>query len=77
MENYINSYIRPRIQGDGGEIEYLSREGDEVTVVFRGECSKCLILDRCIKWIEQRALEDTGEAIKINGIRKRPYFQDR
>lgn len=77
MEKYINEYIRPRLQGDGGEITYLDREGDEVTVVLQGECSKCLILDRCLAWIEERALEDLGEKIKVIGIRKKPYFQDK
>lgn len=77
MEKYINEYIRPRLQGDGGEITYLGREGDEVTVVLQGECSKCLILDRCLKWIEERAEADLGEKIKIIGVRKKPYFQDK
>jgi len=77
MEKYINEYIRPRIQGDGGEITFLRREGSEVTVVFQGECSKCLILDRCIAWIEERIEADLGEKVTVKGIRKKPYFQDR
>ncbi len=77
MEKYINEYIRPRIQGDGGEITFLSREGSEVTVLFQGECSKCLILDRCVAWIEQRIEADLGEKVTVKGIRKKPYFQDR
>ena len=76
MEEYINGYIRTRLQGDGGEIAFLRQEGDEVTVVLQGECSKCLILDRCLSWIEQRIFEDLGETVKVVGIRKRPYFQD-
>ncbi len=77
MEKYINEYIRPRIQGDGGEITFLSREGNEVTVLFQGECSKCLILDRCVAWIEERIEADLGEKVTVKGIRKKPYFQDR
>ena len=77
MEKYINEYIRPRIQGDGGEITFLSRDGSEVTVLFQGECSKCLILDRCVAWIEQRIEADLGEKVTVKGIRKKPYFQDR
>ena len=77
MEKYINEYIRPRIQGDGGEITFLSREGSEVAVLFQGECSKCLILDRCVAWIEERIEADLGEKVTVKGIRKKPYFQDR
>ncbi len=76
MEKYINEYIRPRLQGDGGEITFVKQEGDEVTVLLQGECSKCLILDRCLAWIEQRIEADRGEKVKVIGIRKKPYFQD-
>lgn len=76
MEQYINEYIRPRIQGDGGEITFVKREGENVTVLLQGECSKCLILDRCLAWIEERIENDLGEKVKVTGIRKKPYFQD-
>ena len=39
MEKYINEYIRPRLQGDGGEITFVKQEGNEVTVLLQGECS--------------------------------------
>ena len=77
MEKYINEYIRPRLQGDGGEITFVKQEGDEVTVLLQGECSKCLILHRCLEWIEERIKNDLGEAVKVIGIRKKPYFQDK
>lgn len=76
METYINTYIRERLQGDGGEITFLSQEGDVVTVLLQGECSKCLILDRCLRWIETRIAADLGQQVTVRGIRKRPYFQD-
>ncbi len=76
MEKYINEYIRPRLQGDGGEITFVEENGDEVTVLLQGECSKCLILDRCLKWIEERAKKDLNKEIRVKGIRKKPYFQD-
>ncbi|MBQ9849532.1 MAG: NifU family protein [Clostridia bacterium] len=76
MEKYINEYIRPRLQGDGGEITFVEEKGDEVTVLLQGECSKCLILDRCLKWIEERTETDLGRKVRVIGIRKKPYFQD-
>ena len=76
MEKYINEYIRPRLQGDGGEITFVEENGNEVTVLLQGECSKCLILDRCLKWIEERIEVDLNRKVKVTGIRKRPYFQD-
>lgn len=76
MEEYINGYIRERLQGDGGEITFVKQENSEVTVLLQGECSKCLILDRCLAWIEERIKADLGETVKVIGIRKKPYFQD-
>ncbi|MBQ4627187.1 MAG: NifU family protein [Clostridia bacterium] len=77
MEKYINEYIRPRIQGDGGEITFVKQEGSEVTVLLQGECSKCLILHRCLEWIEERIENDLNQKVKVTGIRKKPYFQDK
>ncbi len=77
MKEYINEYIRPRIQGDGGEITFVKQEENVVTVLLQGECSKCLILDRCLKWIEERIATDKGENVTVVGIRKKPYFQDK
>ena len=76
MEQYINEIIRPKIQGDGGEITFFSQKDDTVTVIMQGECSKCLILDRCIAWIENMALKDLNKKVKINAVRKKPFFWD-
>lgn len=77
MENYINNIIRPKIQGDGGEITFESQSGNIVNVIMQGECSKCLILHRCTSWIESRIEEDLGQKVSINAIRKKPFFWDK
>ena len=76
VKEYIESVIQPKIQGDGGWIEFESIENDELTVVFRGECSKCLILHRCVDWLEQEIKRDLKLDVKVIAIRKKPYFQD-
>lgn len=76
MKNYINEVIRPKIQGDGGEITFNSQDGDTVTVTMQGECSKCLILHRCIEWIENQIESDLGQKVTVNAIRKKPFFWD-
>lgn len=77
LKEYINDVIRPKIQGDGGEMVYVSREGDSVTVLLRGECSKCPITGRCLSWVEERVLADLGETVKLKAIRKKPFFWDK
>ena len=74
---YIKKIIRPKIQGDGGEVEFesLSEDGT-LTLIFRGECSKCLILNRCVDWIAEEVLKNTSKLVKIKAVRKKPYFWD-
>lgn len=77
IETYIKKIIRPKIQGDGGEVEYESLSDDgTLTLIFRGECSKCLILNRCVDWIADEVLKNTGKLVKIKAVRKKPYFWD-
>lgn len=73
---YIDEVIRPKIQGDGGEVQFLSQEGDEVFVLFQGECSKCQILDRCVDWIQSEIQRELQETVKIRFTRKKPFFWD-
>jgi Fe-S cluster biogenesis protein NfuA len=77
VKEYIETVLAPRIQGDGGWVEYQSLEGDKLTLVFRGECSKCLILNRCTAWIEQKIKEDKGQTVTVVPVRKKPFFWDR
>jgi Fe-S cluster biogenesis protein NfuA len=44
MEDQIKaviSEIRPRLQMDGGDIEFVSLEGDQVSVRLKGACAGC------------------------------------
>ena len=75
MKEYIEQTLGPRIQGDGGWVEFVSLEGDRLTLIFRGECSKCNILNRCTDWIEDRILQDLGQKVSVTALRKKPYFQ--
>ena len=76
MERYINLIIKPKLQGDGGEIDFVSYEDGILTVLLQGECSKCLIVDRCLRWIESEVLRDMGENVKVVAQKKKPFFWD-
>lgn len=76
MENYISTVISPRVRGDGGWVEFVSYEDRCLTLLFRGECSKCIILDRCLDWIRQEIRRDLKEDVTIKAIRKKPFFWD-
>ena len=76
IQNYIETVLQPKLQGDGGWIEFVSLDGNELTVIFRGECSKCLFLHSCIAWIENEIKRDLNKTVTVKAIRKKPYFQD-
>lgn len=76
VQNYVENILQPKLQGDGGWVEYVGLEGDKLTLIFRGECSKCLILHRCVAWIEEQIKLDLKKIVKVEAIRKKPYFQD-
>ena len=76
VKNYVENILQPKLQGDGGWVEYVGLEGEILTLIFRGECSKCLILHRCTAWIEEQIKLDLKKTVKVEAIRKKPYFQD-
>ena len=76
MKEFVEEVLGPRIRGDGGWVEYVSLEDGKLTLIFRGECSKCLILDRCLRWIEQQIREKLGQEVTVVPVRKKPFFWD-
>ena len=77
MKDYIENIIKPKLQGDGGEIDFISYDNGALTVLLQGECSKCLIVERCIAWIEGEILRDMRESVKITAQKKKPFFWDK
>ena len=77
MKDYINTIIKPKLQGDGGEIDFVSYEDGNLTVLLQGECSKCLIVDRCLRWIESEVMRDMGESVNVIAQKKKPFFWDK
>ncbi|MDD6146576.1 MAG: NifU family protein [Oscillospiraceae bacterium] len=73
---YVKNVLAPKLQGDGGWIEFVSFQEGILTVIFRGECSKCLILHRCTEWIQEEIKRDLKLDVQLCAIRKKPYFQD-
>ena len=76
MKEYIENVLAPKLQGDGGWVDFVSYENNKLTLIFRGECSKCLILNRCVDWIAQQIKEAKGETVEITAVRKKPFFWD-
>lgn len=74
MEEYVNNTIADMIRGDGGWVEFVSFKEGELTLLFRAECSKCIVLDRCCDFIKARIHDDLKADVTVKAIRKKPFF---
>lgn len=76
MKDYIQEIIKPKIEGDGGEVDFISLENGTLKLLFQGECSKCLILHRCTDWISEEIKRDLLQDVRVEAVRKKPFFWD-
>lgn len=76
MEEYVNAVLRPLLQGDGGEMEFVGFSSGVLNVTLRGECSFCAQAERCLAWCEEKIQKDLGQTVRIQAAKKRPWFRD-
>ncbi|NJP40618.1 NifU family protein [Oscillospiraceae bacterium HV4-5-C5C] len=79
MEDFINNIIAPRIQADGGWVEFVSYSASRqhLTLIFRAECSKCIALARCCDWIRAQIKQQFDLIVTISAVPQKPFFWDR
>lgn len=51
--------IRPSLQNDGGDIEYVRTEGNSVFVKLHGACAGCMMATMTLKGGVERMLKQT------------------
>lgn len=61
---YVINKIRPYIQRDGGDVQFISYEDGIVKVKMLGACSDCLSLDDTLKLGLEAILLEEVEGIK-------------
>ena len=76
MKEYIENVLAPKLQGDGGWVEFVSYENKKLTLIFRGERANCLSLNRSGDWFAQHIKVANGETVVITAVRKKPFFWD-
>lgn len=69
IKNAIND-IRPSLQNDGGDIDFIALEGDVVKVRLIGSCAGCPMSQMTLKQGVERYLRETVapnlEVVSIN-----------
>ena len=77
VQEYIEQIIAPRLRADGGWADVLSVQDGTVRLQLQGECSKCGIVPRCLDWAAAEIKRDLGEEVRIEYVRKKPFFWDK
>lgn len=57
--------VRPTLRADGGDIELLDIDGNQVFVELSGACAGCSLASATLGLVQQRLMEATGEFIKV------------
>ena len=59
-------YVRPSLQNDGGDIEYVKMEGNQVFVRLQGACAGCIYSEITLKNGVERMLKvNVDENIEV------------
>lgn len=62
-------YIRPSLQNDGGDIEFVRLEGNKVYVKLKGACAGCMMAQMTLKNGVERMLKyNVDENLEIENL---------
>lgn len=62
-------YIRPSLQNDGGDIEFVKLEGNKVYVKLQGACAGCMMAQMTLKNGVERMLKyNVDENLEVENI---------
>jgi Fe-S cluster biogenesis protein NfuA len=77
MTRFINEFVRPRLQADGGEIVVAGIDGDELRLTLMGECAVCPAQCGVREWVTSQVQQRFGAQVKVSFSVKKRYFQDK
>lgn len=62
-------YIRPSLQNDGGDIEFVRLEGNKVHVKLQGACAGCMMAQMTLKNGVERMLKyNVDENLEVENL---------
>ena len=62
-------YIRPSLQNDGGDIEFVKLEGNKVYVKLQGACAGCMMAQMTLKNGVERMLKyNVDEHLEVENL---------
>jgi len=77
IKQFVDEFIRPRVQADGGEVVVDSINGDMLHLVLMGECAVCPGNCGVREWAATQVRERFGTQMQVIFSVKKRYFQDK
>ena len=69
VEKVLEEKIKPVLQRDGGDIEFIKFEDGIVYVQMHGACAGCTMLDATLKdGVEQILIEEVPGVLEVQAI---------
>jgi NifU-like protein len=66
IETLLDSYLRPMVQRDGGDLELIDIKDTAVYIELRGACAGCAGAGQTLKYLVERTLKDkVDERIRV------------
>jgi Fe-S cluster biogenesis protein NfuA len=66
VDNVLDSYARPQLARDGGDVEIIDIKDRVVYVQLKGACSNCMGSANTVKMLVEQALKDhVDEQIRV------------
>ena len=73
VKTWFDKEIAPCVRADGGWLELTGLGEGAASVTARGECAHCKALDRCLRWVQERAERDLGLEISFS-VSREPFL---
>ena len=70
VKTWFEAEIAPCVRADGGWLELTDVQSGTAAVTAKGECARCAALDRCLRWAEMKARQETGTDIRFTAKRE-------
>jgi len=78
ISRFLEEQIRPRVQGDGGDLELTALEGNALRIKALNECSRCPLTTNCYKeWLRSRINTEFNAFYDVEIQIQKPYFWDK
>lgn len=76
VRQFIEDFIRPKVRVDGGDIQFVALDADEVVLDAHADCAYCPAASECLKWwIEKELSARFGGTLRVRIHHQAPYFK--